>query len=220
VNEFLFFFHLLLLVGFSFAALRLGSMGLIALVALQAVLANLFVVKQMTLFGFDVTCSDVFAIGGLLSLNLLQEFYGREAAQKAVKISFLSMLFFVLMAQIHLAYLPSPSDSTHGSFTTIFSSSPRIFIASIAVYFIVQQIDLTFFSWLKRKLEGRRFPLRLGISLFLSQAIDTVLFSYLGLYGLVASLFDIILVSLIVKWIAIGCSAPFTVFAKRFARVQ
>lgn len=220
MNELLFFLHLFLVVGFSFAALRLGSMGLIALMALQAVLANLFVVKQMTLFGFDVTCSDVFAVGGLLSLNLLQEFYGKEAAQKAVKISFLSMLFFVLMSQVHLAYQPSAFDLTHGSFASIFSSTPRIFVASIATYFIVQQIDLTFFSWLKQKLEGRNFPLRLGLSLFLSQAFDTVLFSYLGLYGLVGSLFDIILVSLIVKWIAIGCSAPFTIFAKRFARVQ
>lgn len=213
MNELIFLCHIFVVIGFSLGALRLGQGALIAFIALQGVLANLFVVKQMDLFGFSVTCSDVFAIGGILSLNLLQEYFGREKAKMAVKISFGALLFFALMTQIHLAYIPNGFDTTQGSFLTLFSSSLRIVFASLGTFLLVQQFDVRFFSLLKGKL-----PYRIAISLFLSQLIDTVLFSFLGLYGLVESVFEIILVSFLIKCIIILTSSPFTAFSKRFVK--
>jgi hypothetical protein len=218
VNEALFLGHVLIVAAFSLAALRLGVRALAAFVALQAVLANLFVVKQMVLFGLEATCSDVFAIGSLFSLNLIQEFFGKDEAKRAVRGAFLCLLFFAVMAEIHLLYSPSGHDQTQGSFGTIFSSNLRIVASSIAVYFVVQQIDVKLFGWMRERSMGKLLPLRLGASLVISQGLDTVLFSFLGLYGIVASVFDVIVVSLAIKWIAIGCSAPFTAFANRIAR--
>lgn len=213
MNELLFFGHVFLVVGFLFAALKRGSAALTALIALQAVFANLFVVKQMLFFGLEVTCSDVYAIGGLLALNVLQEFFGKEAAKKAIGISFLASVFFAVMAQVHLLYAPSSFDQTHGAFAQIFSSTPRIVFASMGVYWLVQQFDLRFFGWLQTKFSA--LPLRLGVSLMISQTLDTILFSFFGLYGLVSSLLGIILVSLLTKWLAIGCSVPFSTFLKK-----
>lgn len=218
MNELIFLGHTLLVVGFVFGALRLGKSSLIALMALQAVLANLFVVKQMSLFGFGVTCSDVFAIGSILSLNLLQEYYGKEAAQKAVNVSLLSLVFFALMSQIHLLYLPTQSDGTQGGFQAILGATPRIVLASIAVFYFVQKIDVRLYGWLKEKFEGGQLSFRMGISLLFSQLLDTILFSFAGLYGLVESLFDIILVSYLAKCLIIGCSATLVTFSKRFVK--
>ena len=218
MNEFLFFTHILLVVGFSLGALRLGQTALTALIVLQAILANLFVVKQMSLLGFTVTCSDVFAVGGILGLNLLQEYFGKEAALKAVKISFLNMIFFIVMAQMHLWYAPSVGDVTHGAFSLILSATPRIVIASVAVYFLVQKLDIVLFVWLKKLFNGNQLPLRIGISLILTQCIDTVLFSFLGLYGIVSSLFDVIVMSFSIKCLIIFCSTPFIGFSKRWVR--
>jgi len=214
MNELLFFGHVLFTVASIFVALRLGSTALTALIALQTVFANLFVIKQMLFFGLEVTCSDVYAIGGIFALNVLQEFFGKETAKKAIRISFLASLFFVAMAQIHLLYLPSPSDQMHGAFAQIFSSTPRIVFASMAVYWLVQQFDYRFFGWLQTRFSA--FPFRLGLSLILSQTLDTILFSFLGLYGIVFSLLSIIVVSLFTKWIAITCSVPFSTFLKKF----
>lgn len=215
MNELIFFCHILAVIGFSLAALRLGKGALTAFIALQGVLANLFVVKQMTLFGFSVTCSDVFAIGGILSLNLLQEYFGKESAKRAVRISLISLLFFALMTQIHLLYEPTSFDTTHAAFAEIFSSSLRIVLASLATFFLVQQFDVRFFSVLKGKL-----PIRIAISLFSSQLLDTVLFSLLGLYGLVESVVDIIFVSFFMKGLIILVSSPFTAFSKRFIKYE
>jgi len=217
MNEFVFFAHILLVIGSVLFVLRnFGSLGLTVFVVLQSILANLFVIKQMTLFGFDVTCSDVFAIGGLLSLNLIQEFFGAEQAKKAIWISFICMVFFALMTQIHLFYIPSASDTTHAAFSQVLSATPRIITASIGVFFIVQQIDVRLFAFLQKWFKGSKLPLRLALSLLVSQTIDTVLFSFFGLYGIVSSLYDIILVSLLIKVIAIGTSAPFTALIRRW----
>jgi hypothetical protein len=218
MNEFLFFGHVFLTVGFLFVAFQRGGAALTTLIALQAVFANLFVVKQMSFFGLEVTCSDVYAIGGLLALNILQEFFGKEAAKRAIGISWLANVFFVAMAQIHLLYMPSASDQMHGSFAQIFSSTPRIVFASMGVYWIVQQFDYRFYSWLQTK--WRALPFRLGLSLVVSQTLDTVLFSFFGLYGLVPSLSGIILISLLTKWLAIGCSVPCSAFLKKFKRTE
>jgi uncharacterized integral membrane protein (TIGR00697 family) len=217
MNELIFLAHILLVIGSVVIILqKSGCLGLSVFVVLQAILANLFVLKQMTLFGFDVTCSDVFAIGGILSLNLIQEFYGVESAKKIIWISFACMVFFTVMTQIHLSYIPSSSDQTQLAFTQIFSATPRIISASIAVFFVVQQIDVRVFSKLQTFFKGSKLPLRIALSLFLSQTIDTVLFSFLGLYGLVSTLLDIILVSLFVKFITILASTPFTAFLRRW----
>ncbi len=218
MNELLFGFHILTVIAFALAALRLGKGALIAFAVLLAVLANLFVVKQMVLFGFTVTCSDVFAVGGILCLNLLQEYYGKEAAGRAIKISVFGLIFFVCMAQAHLLYAPAAGDGTQGAFETIFSSTPRIVLASIAVFYLVQKIDIRLFGWLKNFFEGRKLPWRMGVSLFISQLIDTVLFSFAGLYGIVDSVADIIVVSFAVKCLVIACNSALVGFSKRFAK--
>lgn len=216
MNEILFIFHVIVVMAFGFAALRLGKATLAAWIALQAVLANLFVIKQIDFFGFHVTCSDVFAIGSMLGLNLLQEYFGKDAAKKALWASFFAMLFFVAMAQIHLFYQPSPFDTSHASFETILSSSPRLLMASISVFVIVQQIDLRLFGTLKQKFPRLPLSARNGLSLSVTQLLDTALFSFLGLWGLVAHLFDVIFISFLIKLAIIALMSPLTHFSKRF----
>jgi uncharacterized integral membrane protein (TIGR00697 family) len=207
VNELLFFAHILLVIGFVFGATRMGKNALVALIALQGVLANLFVIKQMSLFGFSVTCSDVFSIGGILGLNLLQEYHGKDSAQSAVKVSLICLIFFACMSQFHLLYTPLGDDP----FISIFASTPRIVVASIGVFYLVQKIDVGLFGWMKGNL-----VVRLGLSLLITQLLDTVLFSFLGLYGLVESVFDIIVVSYLVKCLIIGTSSGLVGLFKRF----
>lgn len=215
MNEALFFLHLLLVFAFGCIALRLGKMALGAWVAIQAVCANLFVVKQIFFFGFEVTCADVFAIGSVLGLNLLQEYFGKESAKQALWVTFFSMLFFAAMARVHLIYIPSSADTTQEAFRSVLSSTPRLFIASLGVFFITQQLDIRVFQLLKQKMTRVPFAWRCALSTTLSQLSDTVLFSLFGLWGLVASLTDIILVSFLIKLILISCMTPLIALTKK-----
>lgn len=209
MNELLFFTQTLLIVGFAFGALKLGKSALTSWVAIQALIANLFVLKQITLFGFNVTAGDSFIIGSLLGLNFLQEFFGKEEAQKATWICFFFMLFFAIISQLHLLYIPSPHDTSQSSFYEILSQSPRLIFASMGVFFIVQRIDIRFFAFLKNTFPTWSFVLRTATALVVSQLLDTVLFSFFGMYGIVASILDIIILSFAIKLIVIGCFTSF-----------
>jgi queuosine precursor transporter len=149
-------------------------------------------------------------------LNVLQEFFGKSAAKQAIAISLLASLFFLVMAQMHLLYFPNPLDETHGAFAQIFSSMPRIIVSSIGVYWLIQQFDYRFFGWLQGRIGA--LPLRLAITLVVSQTLDTLLFSFFGLYGIVSSFSEVVLISLLTKWLAIGSSVPFTAFLKKLGK--
>jgi queuosine precursor transporter len=219
VNELIFFIHILLVISFALGAVKLGKEALTVWVVCQALLANLFVIKQMDFFGWNVTCSDVFIIGSVIGLNLLQEFFGQKSAKKATWICFFFMLFFTLMSQIHLAYLPSNFDTTHDAFLIILSPAPRLLIASLLVFFLVQRLDVALFAKLKARWKAPLFVRNL-ISTAATQALDTALFTLLGLFGLVSNLLDIMLLSFTVKLIIILCITPFLHLCKRLIRVE
>ena len=214
-NEILFFLHIFLVIGLVLGSLRIGKNALVSLIVLQAVFANLFVVKQISLFGFSVTCSDVFSIGGILGLNLLQEYYGRQEAKAALKASFLGLLFFMVVSKVHLLYTPLAEDVTQEAFVQILSHTIRISCASMGVYFIVQKLDIRLFGFLQSLFGKTYLPFRVGLSLILTQFLDTVLFSFFGLYGIVVSLFDVIVVSFLIKCMIISCSSVLVAFVKK-----
>lgn len=216
VNEIFFFTHILIVLACVVGALRLGKVALMCLVALQAILANLFVIKQVDLFGLTVTGTDVFAVGSILGLNLLQEYSSKEAAKEAIRVSFVALVFFTLMGQLHLFYLPSSADRTQEAFQTIFEASPRIVLASMSVFFFVQQLDIRLFALLRRFFQGKYLPMRMGISLLITQGLDTVLFSFLGLYGIVESVWNIIFLSFSLKCIVIASASFFVALTKRW----
>lgn len=205
MNEVIFFLQTVLIVAFALWAMKLGKEALIGWVTIQALIANLFVLKQINLFGLEVTASDAFAIGSLLGLNFLQEYFSREEANKATKICFFFMFFFALVSQLHLLYQPSSFDTTHPAFLTLLTLSPRLLIASMSVFFIVQQVDIQLFGYLKRRFPSINFAWRATFALIITQLLDTVLFSFAGLYGVVASMIDIIVISFLIKMIVILC---------------
>ncbi len=209
MNEYIFIFQLFLILFSLLGSVYLGKEALFIWLVLQELLANIFVIKQIELFGFTVTGSDAFAVGSIFTLNLLQEFYGKKEAQRAIRISFCAMLFYTLLAQVHLQWQASPFDQSHLAYTIILGPSPRILLASITVFFLIQQVDMFFFHWLKRLFKGKSLSLRTACSLVLSQFFDTVLFSFFALFGIVESISDLITLSFLIKCIAIALFTPF-----------
>jgi len=149
MNELIFLLHVCIVIIFLLFALKLGKNYLLALAVLQGILANIFVIKQITLFTKTVTTVDVFIIGTVFAQNLIQEYFGKENALKTIKISFFSMIFFLVMSKIHMLYTPSRVDFSNEAFKIIFSSSTRIFLSSIFVFFICLKLDVYIFGFLQ-----------------------------------------------------------------------
>jgi uncharacterized PurR-regulated membrane protein YhhQ (DUF165 family) len=106
MNELIFIVHTVVIAAFALGALALGCTSLVAFVCSCCILANLFVVKQITLFGLTATCADAFTVGATIGLNMLQEYFGKEIAKKTIWINFFLLIFYAIVSQIHLIYIP------------------------------------------------------------------------------------------------------------------
>ena len=215
MNEVLFFCHIFTLILFILGAFRLGKEALMISFAFQVLIANLFIPKQMICFGLHITCVDVYTIGALFSLNMLQEFYGKKVAKQSVWMTFFFLFFFIIMSQFHLKYLPSKADIFQKPFEKILSPSLRIVLSSLGAMLIAQFLDVKLYGLFKRKWNDKKIMFSFAGAALISQFVDTFLFSYLALYGMVEALKEIILMSYLIKVGIIFCMTPCTNFLKR-----
>lgn len=217
-NELIFLLHSLFIGASALGFYVLGPYALVTFISVQCVLANIFVLKQTTLFGLNATCSDAFTIGATLGLNLLQEYWGKDITRRAILINMATLVFYIIVSQIHLAYIASPFDTMQCSYLNLFSTAPRIVIASITVYYISQLVDYHVYGFLKTWWHKRFLVLRTFSSTAISQAVDTILFSFLGLYGIVDNIWQIIIVSYGIKLLAVLITSPFIALSKRMKK--
>lgn len=198
-NELLFLFHIILTMGCTLGALALGKEALVTTICALIMLANLFVLKQITLFGLTVTCSDVFIVGSVLGMNLLQEYFGKEEVKKAIWANLYISITYAVMSIVHISYVAAAADSMQEHYYPILLNSPRIIVASLLVCMLVQFIDRAIYAFLQQQYGQRYLVLRNIGATAATQLIDTVLFAFLGLYGLVDSIGDVIFMALIIK---------------------
>ena len=217
MNEILFLLHIIIVGSTTFVMLQMGNQGLCAFLSVQAILANLFVIKQISLFGYNATASDVYIVGSVLCLNLLQEYYGIEEARKALWVSFGLLIFYTIVSQFQIGYTPSPNDFSHNFYNSILSFMPRITAASIVVYLIIQHFDIFFYYLLKKIFTGKLLLLRNICSIALSQFLDTILFSFLGLYGIVQNILQVMIISFIIKICTLLILTPSVLFLLKLA---
>ncbi|MCB1110267.1 MAG: queuosine precursor transporter [Chlamydiia bacterium] len=216
MNEITFILHIAALMSFVLLALRMGKEALIAALAIQVILANLFVMKQMECFGLHVTCADVYTVGSIFSMNLIQVYFGKKVANRALKAVFFLLFLVMVMSQFQLRYVPSKYDGMHHAFAAILNDTPRIMIFSFLSALIAQKMDMELFGWIRKKLPKTPLFLPFALSSLVTQGFDTLFFSYTALYGIVHSMRDIIVMSYLIKVIIIFCVAPFTFFVKKW----
>lgn len=224
-NEIVFLIYIFVTSTASLFALKFGKEVLIALICIQCILVNLFVTKEITLLGLSATSSDALAVGTTFGLNLLQEYFQRPVALKTIWISFGTTIFYTILCLLHLSYIPAISDISNIHFKVLLTPMPRLVFASLFVYLIVQHIDCRLYGYFCKRFEFKKFIFRNYVSVAITQLIDTILFSFLGLYGLnksfssLLTIGQIIIVSYTIKIILILITAPYLFIAKKLIKL-
>ena len=213
-NELILLFHILIISGAAVLALKLSKEALISFVALTMVLANLFVIKQTVFFGLNATTADALAVGSMIGLNLLQEFYGKQAGKTSIIVTFYCLLFYGISSQIHLWYAPSSIDTAHVHFAPILSFAPALVLGSFVVYLLAQIMDFIIYGALKTAWKGRFMIVRNYIAIGLSHLGDTILFTYWLLYlGIIQNPLHIIAISFSIKFLITLIATPIITIA-------
>ncbi|MBN1868370.1 queuosine precursor transporter [Candidatus Sumerlaeota bacterium] len=222
-NEAVFFLHVLIVLSAVVFAARMGRIWLVSLMCAMLVLMNVFVMKQMRLFGMDVTGGNVLYAAVFLTTDILAEHHGKKAAYRAVRIGFFVSIFFVLMSQTILLYAPNAFDAeldgqptlgAHAAMNRLFSLSWRIVGASMVSYLIVQHLDVWLYGFWRRATKGRFLWLRNNASTWVSQFVDTIVFTVLAFAGTGFPIFNMIVFTYIVKIVVAAIDTPFLYLTK------
>lgn len=199
-NEVVLLLHLFFVTSITLIGVKAGKTSLQLLSVLFLLVSNLFISKEIGVFGLTITCCDVYTIGSILCLNMIQEIYGKHEAKKTLYFSISILIVFLILSQFQLWYKETPySLEEADAFRIILSSVPRIVISSLLVTFTSDTVDRFLFQYIKNKYPTLSFTHRFIGSTVISQFLDTILFTFLALYGSVEKIWDIILVAYLVK---------------------
>lgn len=161
-----------------------GKAGLQVSIATAIILANLQGPKLTVIFGMETSLGVIFYSSIFFATDVLSENYGKDAANKAVRMGFAVSLVVLLMLSLALLYLPSDrpasaefSASVHSAFSTIVGFTPRLIFGSLLAYLISQTFDVWAFHRIRSWTGDRRLWLRNNLSTMSSQVIDTAIFA-------------------------------------------
>lgn len=221
-NECLVLLHLSAIVTCVVWAKKYGKEALGFIFTLFLLTSNIFITKEMELCYLAVTTCDVYTIGSVLSLNLIQEIYGRKEARTYLYRGILALIVFLIMSLFQTRYIPTVhSEKIHEAFFLIFSHTPRIVISSLLITFVSDRIDMTIFRQLKKRFPEWPFISRFLSSTLISQLLDTILFGILALKGIVENMWHCIGMAYGVKVALILGSSLYFIFTKKeFYKVE
>ncbi len=210
-NELLFLAHIVAVSGAVLWGLWFSYGALISTLGLQLIFANLFVTKQIMLFGIETTCSEVFIVSGMYGISLIRYYYNDARARRAIWEMFGFLLFFVCLTQFHCAYDGIDADMSL-MIAQLCSTGLRMLLASFLAYLVSERVHLV----LTRLLGGVASAVASVGAVIGGQLVDTVVFAFAGLYGVVDDVRQIILFTLLIKGVIILLLAPLVAGTKRF----
>ena len=177
------FYDLLIVVSLFYF---FGKNGLYIAVILGIVLGNLQggKVSDLTVFGYTFTVSmgAIMYSGIYFATDLINEKYGRPAANEAVILGAIANVVVMLTLVLSTYYLPSEiaksSDEVHEAISILALYSPIFVIGSLSAYLISQTFDVWLFHKLKTITQGKYLWLRNNVSTLSSQALDTFIYTF------------------------------------------
>ena len=189
-NELLLIGSVVLIYGAVLAAYCLfGKAGLYGMTVIATMLANIEVLLLINGFGLEQTLGNVMFAATYCITDILSENESKEDANKAVSIGIFISVLFVLITQSWLLYSPAASDVIHSDIVSVFKGTPRVILAGIAVYAIVQRLDVflyhTIWAFTEKKSGSKKgfLWLRNNAATVISQLINSFLFNFIAFYG-------------------------------------
>jgi len=212
-------------IGIIIAYRFFGKIGLYSWMAMAIIIANIQVMKTISIFGLVTALGNIIYGTTFLTTDILNENYGKKEAQKAVWLGFFILITVTIVMQICLKFIPHESDALSPALNQIFGLLPRITIASLTAYLISQFHDVWAFNFWKKLFKNKYLWLRNNLSTMTSQLIDNIIFTFIafvGFFGLFGweqvfewpIIIEIFLVSYAMKWIVSIVDTPFMYWSK------
>lgn len=197
--------------------------GLFMWTIIATIAANIEALMVIQAFGMEMTLGNILFASTFLVTDIASETYGKKTAQKTVILGIATSIIFILISQSWMLYQPSETDWVTPSIRKIFSTTPRMMLASLSVYAFVQMFDVWLYHlwWdftLKKFGDKKSFLwLRNNGSTLLSQLLNSVLFTWAAFWNIyeTKTLFSIAISSYIIFIITSLADTPFIYVARK-----
>lgn len=174
-----------------------GYAGLCCYMLLSTIIGNIQVLyaTHYEIINMPVLLGTVALSSSFLCCDFINEYYGSDNAKKAIYLSFIIQIFFLLNIILTLGHKPLEYAGTNDfstsketletnmkSIAQIFLPIPRLFIASYIAYLVSQLSEVWAYNSINKLSFIKSAYLKNNISLFFSSVIlDTMLFTVIAL---------------------------------------
>lgn len=199
-----------------------GEKGLFCFNVLATIAANIEVLIIVDAFGMEQTLGNILFASTFLVTDILSEVCGKKSAKSAVNVGILTSVTFILISQSWLLYTPNANDFAMPSIEGVFSNTPRMMLAGLIVYAIVQKIDVwAYHKWwnytsVKFKNKRKYLWIRNNGSTLFSQFLNAILFTFAAFWGIYdfKTLMNITFSSYVIFIVTSLVDTPFIYFAR------
>ena len=188
------------------------------LFVVSLIIANI-VASKIVSFGELVVPAAIVAYPiTFLMTDVIGEIWGKEEANRTVKIGFVCQLFSLLLIGLAILLPVAPFADNQLEFKSILGQSFRCVTASLIAYLCSQSWDVFVFHKLK-SVNGEKYKwIRNNLSTMTSQIIDTAIFITIAFVGTVPNIFTMIISQYLIKFIYAVIDTPFFYFLTRKKR--
>lgn len=169
------------------------------------------IVLTVGIFAFPIVC----ILG-----DVLTEVYGFNNARKVIWLGFIANIFLILLTQLAMVLPAALDPNIDTAFTTLFSLTPRIVVASLTAYLVGEFVNSYVVSKMKVKQEGKNFGIRAIASTIVGQFFDTIIVIIIAFYGVlpVKDLYVLALSSWVIKVLYEVIVLPLTILTVRYVK--
>lgn len=197
--------------------------GVFAWSVLATIAYNIEVLILVHAFGADMTLGNILFASTFLATDILSENYDKKTADKAVLISIVTSILFLAISQSWFLYHPASQDTTSPAIRAVFSQTPRLILASVAVYVVVQFMDVALYHriwhFTEEKSGSRKkfLWLRNNAATMLSQLVNSFLYNWLAFYKIypTKTLISISLSSFVIFIVTSLADTPFIYLSRK-----
>lgn len=179
------------------------------------VVSNILASKIVSFWGLVIPSAIVAYPITFLMTDIIGEIYGKDEANKTVKIGILCQITSLILIGLAILLPVASFADNQSEFKSILGSSFRVVFASLVSYLCSQSWDVWVFHKIRNLYIKKHGSTKGGrwiwnnASTMTSQIIDTAIFITIAFWGKVPNIFTMIASQYVIKFIYALCDTPF-----------
>ncbi|MDH5816621.1 MAG: queuosine precursor transporter [Candidatus Nezhaarchaeota archaeon] len=185
---------------------------LVSVFTASLIVANITASKIIQLWWLTFPAGTLAYCITFLCTDLYTEFFGKRETELVVLAGFVANILMVVLVQAAVMAPIAPFQEGYQEiYANVLAPTWRIVLASMVAYIISQSHDVWAFHFWGKLTRGKHLWIRNNASTMVSQAIDTLIFTFIAFWGAIdlVSILNMMVTLYVIKWVIAALDTPF-----------